>query len=56
MMSCAKKTSLIYCAVSGFGRTGPYAERRVRRDRPAVGGLMDITGEPDGPPVKVGVA
>jgi crotonobetainyl-CoA:carnitine CoA-transferase CaiB-like acyl-CoA transferase len=48
---------LIFCSISGFGRTGPYAERGgydviVQ----AVGGLMGITGEPDGPPVKVGVA
>jgi formyl-CoA transferase len=48
---------LIFCSVSGFGQTGPYAERGgydviVQ----AVGGLMGITGDPDGPPVKVGVA
>ena len=48
---------LIFCSISGFGRTGPSAERGgydviVQ----AVGGLMGITGAPDGPPVKVGVA
>jgi formyl-CoA transferase len=48
---------LVFCAISGFGRTGPGAERGgydviVQ----AVGGLMGITGDPDGPPVKVGVA
>jgi len=48
---------LIYCAISGFGRTGPYAERGgFDVIAQAVGGLMGITGEPDGPPVKVGVA
>jgi len=48
---------LIYCAVSGFGRTGPYADRGgFDVIAQAVGGLMGITGEPDGPPVKVGVA
>lgn len=48
---------LIYCAISAFGQNGPY------RDRPgydfaiqAIGGLMSITGEPDGEPMKVGVA
>jgi len=48
---------LIFCSISGFGRTGPAADRGgydviVQ----AVGGLMGITGEPDGAPVKVGVA
>jgi len=48
---------LIYCAITGFGRTGPYADRGgFDVIAQAVGGLMDITGEPDGPPVKVGVA
>lgn len=48
---------LIYCSITGFGQTGPYA------DRPgydfvaqAMGGLMSITGDPDGPPTKPGVA
>ncbi|MFH5801461.1 CaiB/BaiF CoA transferase family protein [Haladaptatus sp. CMAA 1911] len=48
---------LIYCALSGYGEWGPD------RDRPAYdlimqaeGGLMSITGEADGPPVRVGVA
>jgi formyl-CoA transferase len=47
---------LIYCDISGYGTHGPY------RDKPgvdvivsAIGGLMAITGEPDGKPVKVGV-
>jgi crotonobetainyl-CoA:carnitine CoA-transferase CaiB-like acyl-CoA transferase len=47
---------LIYCEISGFGRTGPYAER-AGFDLIAQGmsGLMSITGEDPGrPPVKVG--
>ena len=47
---------LIYCSISGFGQTGKY------RDYPgydlialAMSGLMDLTGEPDGPPVKFAV-
>jgi crotonobetainyl-CoA:carnitine CoA-transferase CaiB-like acyl-CoA transferase len=48
---------LIYCSISGFGQTGPYAPRAgydflVQ----GIGGVMSITGEPDGPPIKVGVA
>jgi len=47
---------LVYCAVSGYGRTGPYADR-AGFDLVAQGlsGLMSITGEgPGRPPVKVG--
>ena len=47
---------LIYCSISGFGRTGPYADR-AGFDLVAQGmsGLMSITGEgPGRPPIKVG--
>jgi len=52
----ALKPSLIYCAVSGFGQTGPY-RGRGGFDLVAQGmsGLMSVTGTPGGPPVKVGV-
>jgi len=48
---------LVYCSVTGFGQTGPYAER-AGYDFLVQGmsGYMDITGEPDGAPMKVGVA
>ncbi len=47
---------IIYCSISGFGRTGPYANR-AGFDLVAQGmsGLMSFTGVPDSPPVKVGV-
>jgi crotonobetainyl-CoA:carnitine CoA-transferase CaiB-like acyl-CoA transferase len=53
----ATRPRLIYCAISGFGQSGP------RRDQPgydavvqAEGGLMSITGDADGPPFRLGVA
>jgi crotonobetainyl-CoA:carnitine CoA-transferase CaiB-like acyl-CoA transferase len=47
---------LVYCSVTGFGQTGPYAPRAgydflVQ----AMGGIMSITGEPEGDPQKLGV-
>src|SRR5476649_795756 len=48
---------LIYCSVTGFGQYGPYA-KRAGYDLMAqgMGGIMDLTGMPDGPPTRVGVA
>ncbi len=48
---------LIYCSVTGFGQTGPYA-KRAGYDFLIQGmsGVMDITGEADGPPEKAGIA
>jgi crotonobetainyl-CoA:carnitine CoA-transferase CaiB-like acyl-CoA transferase len=48
---------LVYCSITGFGQTGPYAHRPgydfiVQ----GMGGMMSITGEADGPPQKSGVA
>ncbi|MEZ5843706.1 MAG: CaiB/BaiF CoA-transferase family protein [Hyphomicrobiaceae bacterium] len=61
----AVNPGIVYCSITGFGQTGPYAERAgydflVQ----GMGGLMSVTGEPDevagstskGGPVKVGVA
>ena len=49
--------ALIYCSITGFGQTGPYAHR-AGYDFVIQGmsGLMSITGEPDGQPQKSGVA
>jgi crotonobetainyl-CoA:carnitine CoA-transferase CaiB-like acyl-CoA transferase len=47
---------LIYCSITGFGQTGPYAERPGYDSLiQAMGGVMSLTGEPDGQPQKVGV-
>jgi glutaryl-CoA transferase len=46
---------LIYLSVTGFGQVGPYAHRPATDSVfQAMSGLMDVTGEPDGEPVKVG--
>ena len=52
---------LIYCSVTGFGQTGPYAARAGYDFMiQGLGGLMSVTGQPDGEPgagpLKVGVA
>lgn len=52
----AKYPSLIYCSITGFGQTGPYAARPGYDSLvQAMGGVMSLTGEPDGLPQKVGV-
>jgi crotonobetainyl-CoA:carnitine CoA-transferase CaiB-like acyl-CoA transferase len=52
----ATQPGLIYCSITGFGQTGPYAPR-AGYDMLAqgLGGIMSVTGEPDRPPMKVGV-
>lgn len=48
---------LVYCSLTGFGQTGPRAEEPGYDALiQAMGGLMSITGQADGPPTKVGVA
>jgi alpha-methylacyl-CoA racemase len=44
---------LVYCSISGYGQDGPYTARS-RHDMNYLGlnGLLDLTGEPDGPPVQ----
>jgi crotonobetainyl-CoA:carnitine CoA-transferase CaiB-like acyl-CoA transferase len=52
----AENPRLIYCSVTGFGQDGPYAQR-AGYDLMAqgMGGFMDITGMPDGEPMRAGV-
>jgi crotonobetainyl-CoA:carnitine CoA-transferase CaiB-like acyl-CoA transferase len=52
-----KYPKLIYCSITGFGQTGPMAEEPgYDLMAQAMAGLMAVTGEPDGAPMKVGVA
>jgi crotonobetainyl-CoA:carnitine CoA-transferase CaiB-like acyl-CoA transferase len=52
----AENPELIYCSVTGFGQTGPYANRAGYDFMiQGMGGIMSVTGEPDRPPMKVGV-
>ncbi|WP_027285057.1 CaiB/BaiF CoA transferase family protein [Rubritepida flocculans] len=52
----AKHPRLIYCSITGFGQTGPYAPRPGYDALiQAMGGVMSLTGEPKGSPQKVGV-
>jgi len=47
---------LIYCSVTGFGQTGPYKERPGYDFMiQGMGGMMSVTGEPDGAPQRAGV-
>jgi formyl-CoA transferase len=51
----AIKPDIIYCSVSGFGQTGPYSQRPgLDLIVQGMSGLMSITGEPGGAPVKAG--
>ena len=46
---------IVYCSISGYGQTGPYADKPAHDPQiQGMSGLMDINGEEDRPPVKVG--
>ena len=52
-----RNPKIIYAACSGFGQTGPYKTKPAFDViAQAMGGIMSITGEPGGPPIKPGVA
>jgi crotonobetainyl-CoA:carnitine CoA-transferase CaiB-like acyl-CoA transferase len=53
----ALNPGLVYCSITGFGQTGPYASRAgYDFIIQGMGGIMSLTGEPDGAPQKIGVA
>ena len=48
---------LVYCSITGFGQSGPYADRAGYDFMiQAMGGMMSVTGDTDGLPMKIGVA
>jgi crotonobetainyl-CoA:carnitine CoA-transferase CaiB-like acyl-CoA transferase len=48
---------LVYCSITGFGQDGPYAARAGYDFMiQGMGGIMDLTGDPEGEPQKIGVA
>ena len=52
-----KNPAVIYCSITGFGQTGPYAERPgYDFIIQAMGGIMDLTGDQNGEPQKPGIA
>lgn len=52
----AKFPRLVYCSITGFGQTGPYATRAGYDFLiQGMGGIMSLTGDPEGQPMKVGV-
>ncbi len=53
----AKKPELVYLSISGYGQDGPYANRPGYGSiAEAMGGLRYITGEADGPPMRMGIS
>lgn len=48
---------IVYCAISGFGQAGPYSDRAgLDSIFQSMSGIMSLTGEADGPPMKAGTA
>jgi crotonobetainyl-CoA:carnitine CoA-transferase CaiB-like acyl-CoA transferase len=52
----AASPRLVYCSINGYGHTGPYGGKGAfDAVMQGMSGVMSVTGEPDGPPVKCGV-
>ena len=53
----ASNPSVIYCSITGFGQTGPYRARAGYDAMiQAMGGIMSVTGQSEGEPLRVGIA
>ncbi|MGH3298655.1 MAG: CaiB/BaiF CoA transferase family protein, partial [Trebonia sp.] len=53
----AVRPDVIYCSISGFGQTGPYAQRPAYDIiAQGISGFLSMTGHPGGPPAKSGIA
>jgi crotonobetainyl-CoA:carnitine CoA-transferase CaiB-like acyl-CoA transferase len=53
----ALNPDVIYCSISGFGQTGPYSTRPAYDIiAQGISGFLSMTGQPDGPPAKFGIA
>lgn len=52
-----RNNRLVYCSISGFGQTGPYSKKTALDVIvQGMGGVLSLTGEPDGPPIRPGVS
>ncbi len=52
----AVNPGIVYCSISGYGQTGPYAEQPAHDPQiQGMSGIMDVNGAADGPPTRVGI-
>ncbi|MGQ4809263.1 Acetyl-CoA:oxalate CoA-transferase [Candidatus Entotheonellaceae bacterium PAL068K] len=53
---CAVQPGIIYCSISGYGQTGPYASKPAHDPQiQGMSGIMDLNGDPSGPPMRMGI-
>jgi len=51
-----RNPGIVYCSIAGYGQSGPYKDQPAHDHQiQAMSGLMDMNGDPDGPPTRVGV-
>jgi crotonobetainyl-CoA:carnitine CoA-transferase CaiB-like acyl-CoA transferase len=52
----AVNPGIVYCSIAGYGQTGPYKDLPAHDHQiQAMSGIMDMNGDPDGPPTRIGV-